>query len=214
MTHVRGNVERVNRTSVITDYELDLALKEAENIQDVFLRARAKAVISLSRLSGKRRGEIAMIPRTFFVENPPYLEVTFILEKKRKRNLIKKLSTKSFSLSDPLTQNIIEYLKLLDIKVPNAEFWLPSAKTVFGSYIIFPDKHLSGRHVFNIIRECSETMWPHLNRETVAADVVKQDDSINAIFKVQQTLDLEDFRTAFNYVKRFSKQVITRQNQT
>ena len=41
-------------------------------------------------------------------------------------------------------------------------------------------------------------------------DVVKQDDNINAIFKVQRTLDLENFETAFRYVKRFSKQVLKR----
>jgi hypothetical protein len=58
---------------------------------------------------------------------------------------------------------------------------------------------LSDREVFNIVRETSETLWPHLFRETVASDIVKQDNSIIAAFKVQKRLDLEEMKTGFNY---------------
>jgi hypothetical protein len=51
--------------------------------------------------------------------------------------------------------------------------------------MIIPDRHLSDREVFNIVRETSETLWPHLFRETVASDIVRQDNSIIAAFKVQ-----------------------------
>jgi hypothetical protein len=56
-------------------------------------------------------------------------------------------------------------------------------------------------------------MRPRLFRETVASDVVKQDNSIIAAFKVQERLDLEDMRTGFNYLQRFAKDVIRRWNQ-
>ena len=214
MTNVRGSKQRLNRQTVITDDELGQAITVANGIEDSFLKARAKAVISLCRISGKRRGEIAMLPRKNVKVNLPYLEVTFILEKKRTEKVLSKVSTKLFPIDDPLTKKVVAYMELLDIRLPNSEYLFPSAKIVFGTYIMFPEKHLSGRHIFNIIRGCSETIWPHLNRETVASDVVQQDQSINAIFKVQQTLDLSDFRTAFNYVRRFSKQVVQRQTQT
>jgi hypothetical protein len=87
---------------------------------------------------------------------------------------------------------------------------LPSGKCVFGNYFIIPDKHLSDREVFNIVRDASETIWPHLFRETVASDIVRQDNSIIAAFKVQKRLDLEDMRTGFNYLQRFAKDVIKR----
>jgi hypothetical protein len=151
-----------------------------------------------------------MIPLDNFKVTTPYLEVTFILEKKRKAVVLSKVSTKRYSLTDPLTQNILEYLAYLEKLKPKPQFWLPAGKIIFGRYALYPNAHVTGRTVFNIIRECSEKIWPHLGRETAASDVVQTDDSINGIFKVQQTLDLSSFQTAFNYVKRFSKQVISR----
>lgn len=121
-------------------------------------------------------------------------------------------SVKAFLLSDPLTQNLLKYLDYLTSLNPIPKFWLPSGKNVFGNYFIIPDKHLSDREVFNIVRDTSETMWPHLFRETVASDIVKQDNSIIAAFKVQKRLDLEDMRTGFNYLQRFAKDVIKREN--
>lgn len=201
---------RYDRTDVIQPSEMQEAIENARQIPDIYFQLRAVAVLSLLRLSGKRRGEIAMIPLDNFNKEQDYLAVKFILEKKRTTAALNKTSTKRFSLSDPLTQNVIEYLDYLKTLTPIPKFWLPSGKDVFGTYVINPERHLSGRQVFNIVRDCTEKIWPHLNRETVGADVVKQDDSINAVFKVQQTLDLDNFETAFRYVKRFSKQIIKR----
>ncbi len=122
-------------------------------------------------------------------------------------------SLKAFPLSDPLTQNVLRYYEYLSSLNPIPKFWLPSGKCVFGNYFIIPDKHLSDREVFNIVRKTSETLWPHLFRETVASDIVKQDNSIIAAFKVQKRLDLEDMRTGFNYLQRFAKDVINREPQ-
>jgi hypothetical protein len=120
---------------------------------------------------------------------------------------------KAFPLSDPLTHNVMRYCEYLRSLSPVPKFWLPSGKSIFGNYFIVPDRHLSDREVFNIVRDTSETLWPHLFRETVASDVVKQDNSIIAAFKVQERLDLEDMRTGFNYLQRFAKDVIRRWNQ-
>jgi hypothetical protein len=84
-------------------------------------------------------------------------------------------------------------------------------RSTFGNYMIVPDRHLTNHEVFNVVRETSETLWPHLFRETVASDVVKQDNSKIAAFKVQKRLDLEDMRTGFNYLQRFDKDVVKRE---
>lgn len=122
-------------------------------------------------------------------------------------------SLKAFSLSDPLTRNILKYLDYCRSLNPIPKFWLPSGKSVFGNYVIIPNQHLSDREVFNIVRATSETIWPHLFRETVASDIVKQDNSIIAAFKVQKRLDLENMRTGFNYLQRFAKDVIKREQK-
>jgi hypothetical protein len=61
------------------------------------------------------------------------------------------------------------------------------------------------------VRGLSQTIWPHLFRETVASDVIKEDSTIIAAFKVQRRLDLESYTTGFNYLRRFSSDVIKRE---
>jgi len=205
---------------------------------------RALAVLSLLRLSGKRRTEIAWIPLENFKVEKDLLTITFTLEKKKRKHkkcpacstknsstslFCKKCglqisevlvtftskqakSVKAFLLSDPLTQNLLKYLDYLTSLNPIPKFWLPSGKSVFGHYSVILNRHLSDREVFNIVRDTSETLWPHLFRETVASDIVKQDNSIIAAFKVQKRLDLEDIRTGFSYLQRFAKDVIKRGN--
>ena len=242
MTRVRNNTFRETRETVIDDDELGEALAKVSLIDEEYFRLRALAVISLLRLSGKRRTEISWIPLENFKVETDLLNVTFALEKKKRKH--KKCPScnaknpvvssfcrncglgisqvqitftskqakalKAFPLSDPLTQNIMRYYEYLRCLKPVPKFWLPSGKCVFGNYFLIPDKHLSDREVFNIVRGASETIWPHLFRETVASDIVKQDNSIIAAFKVQKRLDLEDMRTGFNYLQRFAKDVISR----
>jgi hypothetical protein len=243
MTRVRNSGFRESRETVIDENELNKALGQANSIKIEYFRLRALAVLSLLRLSGKRRTEISWIQlENFKVEND-LLTVTFALEKKRRKHKkcpicntqnsstssfckkcgldISKIpivftsrqakAVKAFPLVDSLTKNILEYLNYLRHLSPVPEFWLPSGRSVFGNYMIIPDRHLSDREVFNIVRETSETLWPHLFRETVASDIVKQDNSIIAVFKVQKRLDLEDMRTGFNYLQRFAKDVIKRE---
>ena len=85
MTNVRGDKARTERQTVITDSELQEALTKTEIQKTQYFKLRAKAVLSLFRLTGKRRGEIAMIPIENFKTEGEFLNVTFIQEKKRKR---------------------------------------------------------------------------------------------------------------------------------
>ncbi len=243
MTRVRNNAFRESRETVIEDAELEKALEKASGISDEYFRLRALAVLSLLRLSGKRRTEIAWIPLANFKVENDLLNVTFSLEKKKRKHkqcpacntknsnissFCKKCGSdiagtpviftskqakalKAFPLEDPLTQNILKYLNYLQFLRPVPKFWLPSGKNIFGNYFVIPERHLSDREVFNIVRETSETMWPHLFRETVASDIVKHDNSIIAAFKVQKRLDLEDLRTGFNYLQRFATDIIKRE---
>lgn len=109
-------------------------------------------------------------------------------------------------LSDPLTQNILRYYDYLRTTASTPKFWLPSGKSVFGNYSIIPDRHLSDREVFNIVRGTSETLWPHLFRETVASDIVRQDNSIQGAEKAR----LGRHENRFQYLQRFAKDVIKR----
>ncbi|MGA2308040.1 MAG: zinc ribbon domain-containing protein [Candidatus Bathyarchaeia archaeon] len=245
MTRVRNSSFRERRETVIGDTELSKALEQANAIDNEYFRLRALAVLSLLRLSGKRRTEISWVQLENFKAENDLLTVTFTLEKKKRKHKkcpncnTKNSSTasfckncgsdtsripvaftskqakalKAFPLTDPLTQNILKYLSYLHSLKPFPKFWLPSGKNVFGNYIIIPNQHLSDREVFNIVRDSSETIWPHLFRETVASDIVKQDNSIIAAFKVQKRLDLEDMRTGFNYMQRFAKDIINRETR-
>ncbi|MGD0645873.1 MAG: hypothetical protein ABSA75_13285 [Candidatus Bathyarchaeia archaeon] len=48
-------------------------------------------------------------------------------------------------------------------------------------------------------------------RPAARGTVKKQDYSIIADFKVQKRLDLEDMKTGFNYLQRFTKEIIKRE---
>ena len=100
MTRVRNNAFRENRETVIDDNELSKALDQANTIDNEYFRLRALAVLSLLRLSGKRRTEIAWIPLENFKAENDLLAVTFTLEKKkRKHKKCPACSTKNSSLS-------------------------------------------------------------------------------------------------------------------
>jgi site-specific recombinase XerD len=72
--------------TVIEDSELNRALDHASRIKNEYFRLRALAVLSLLRLSGKRRAEISWIPlENFKVEND-LLNVTFALETKKRKH--------------------------------------------------------------------------------------------------------------------------------
>ena len=251
MTRIRGSKLREGRETVISDQELAEAFAVAEQISEPYFRLRAKAVLALFRLSGKRRGEIANTPLDNFKVEGDLLNVTFILEKKQRKfkecpfcctgadkngtpkqtrnnknamfcfkcgkdigvapvtapmKEVKK--TKAFRLGNPLTKHILVYIDFLKTLKPAPKFWLPSGKSIFGHYLIVSDDHLKGRQVFNIIRGTSETVWPHLFRETVASDVIKKDNSLMAIYKVKQRLDHANVSTSYLYIERYSKEVI------
>jgi hypothetical protein len=86
LAHVRNNAFRETRETVIDDVELNIALDQANGINNKYLGLRALAVLSLLRLSGKSRTEISWIPlENFKVEND-LLNVTFALEKKKRKH--------------------------------------------------------------------------------------------------------------------------------
>jgi integrase len=214
MTRVRNSTLREERTTVVTDSEFAEVMRKATEIRDIFLRLRARAILCLFRLTGKRRGELAMLPLENFRIQGNYLTVTFILEKKRKDILLSKTSDKSIPLTDPLTRPILEYLEYLHRLEPKPKYFLPRVKSLFGNNFIMLEHHISGRQVFNVVRKLSGSLWPHLFRETAACDVIKSDSSIMGAFKVQRRLDLEDFRTGFSYLRRFAADVIEREQGT
>lgn len=214
MTFVRGDPERINRKTVITDEEFQELLNKADHIEEEFFRLRAKALLCVLRLTGKRQNEIASLEVSDFKVEEGFLNITFTLLKKRKKTVVTRRSTKAIPLSDPLTKPILEYLDYLNKLNPKPKYFLPRAKSIgFNkkSYMLFPDKHITGRQVFNIVRSLSNKVWLHLFRETVASDVIKSDPSIIGAFKVQRRLDLDDHRTGFRYLVRFASDIITRE---
>jgi len=213
MTHVRNSKLRENRQTVITDNEFAEAVKRAEQMKGEFFRLRASALLCILRLTGKRRTEVAMLRLDSFKVESGFLNITFILLKKRKGHVLQRQATKQIPLTDPLTKPILRYLAYLRSLEPQPQFFLPRVKSVFGYNVILSDAHISGRQVFRIVRSLSETMWPHLFRETVGSDVIREDSSIIGAFKVMRRLDLEDFRTGFNYLRRFAGDVIRREEE-
>ena len=122
-------------------------------------------------------------------------------------------ATKELPVADPLTKYIIAYITFLKSLQSKPVFLFPPVVPIFGGEeIVCFDRHITGRTVFNIIKTVNPRAWAHLFRETAAADVIKQDDSLTAVFKVQRRLDLESYEVAFNYLRRFSVDKIERES--
>ena len=211
MTRVRGSKGRVERKTVIGDREFRQILEGAAEIEKPFFRLRLKALLCVLRLSGKRRGEVAVLERDDFKVKGDLLYITFTVLKKRKKKVLPTRSSKAIPLSDPLTKPVLEWLRYLEKLDPKPKHFLPRVRSVFGLNYIEANQHISGRHVFTLVRSCSDLIWPHLFRETVASDVIQKDPSIIGAFKVQERLDLKDIETGFAYLRRFAVDIIDRE---
>lgn len=73
----------------ITDIQVLEDIKKADEISDTYFKLRAKAIISIARIWGKRRGEIALLKNDEVTINKEEnsLEINFNLLKKRKMGL-------------------------------------------------------------------------------------------------------------------------------
>jgi len=216
VTFVRGNKLRTERKKVITEDEFKEMLHKATRIKDdkslgAFFRLRALALLSILWLTGKRRGELATLMLDDVKVEGEFLNLTFTLEKKRKGHVLTKRATKSVPLTNEITRHILNYVEYLKKLQPTPKYLFPRVKSVFGHNIIIPDKHLTGRQLFNIVRSLSESVWPHLFRETAASNVIRQDSSIIGAFKVMRRLDLKDYRTGFRYLMRYASDIIERE---
>jgi len=124
------------------------------------------------------------------------------------------VSLQSISLGDKYAAPIIQYYNYMTTNHPEAQYLFPSGMTVFGqTYLIFPDQPLSGSQLLRIIKPLKNDAWLHLFRETKGAEVAKAHGrTLNAIYEVKDSLDLENEETAYRYVRRYvaKKQEIER----
>jgi hypothetical protein len=117
---------------------------------------------------------------------------------------------KGVSVHDKYAKLILEYLAFLKANHDETSWLFPSGKTVFGeTYILYPEKQLSGRHILSLIKPLNPTVWMHLFRETRGAEVARDKGrSLDSVFAVRDSLDLENEATAYRYVRRYAVEVV------
>jgi integrase len=206
------SLHRKSRKTVISDEEFQGMMDRTRELEPMFYRLRTRALLALFYLTGKRRSELVRLEVDDFKEKDEMLQVTFTLSKKRRESVITKRATKSIPLSDPLTQPILEYLDYLETLNPKPQFFLPRTVLAPGSsFTIMSEASIGGRQLLNLIRQVSDEVWPHLFRETQAAQVVQQDSSILGAYKVKERLNLESVQTGFRYLERYATDIIRRE---
>jgi len=217
MTNV--DEDRKNR-SVLSDREFNLLRAEARVNPFDFLALRNEALLCALRLFGKRRAEFGYskvspgLLRTDVWVDDYYINFNFKVLKKHKSKLPEYL--KRVSVEDPLAYPILNYINYLDALEEEVTYFLPSAKNVFGNYIISYDKCLPDRCVYDVVRTlgnaCGVIVWPHLFRETVGADEVEKDPSVYGVAKVMTRLNIHE-RTAWAYMERHVMNIVKSQIQ-
>jgi integrase len=105
-------------------------------------------------------------------------------------------------LKDKYAKLVFAYYSYMKANYPTAKFLFPSGKAFFGNYIVFPEKNLSGRQILNLIKELEPTAWTHLFRKGKGSEVArKYGRTLESVFMVKETLDLERQETALHYIE-------------
>lgn len=112
-------------------------------------------------------------------------------------------SLKSEELTSPFVQIIIEYWEYVKNNFPSAKFLFPAGKAIFSNYMINNEDHLQGQSLLLIVKDLDPDLWLHLFRELKGGEVAKAfGRTIQAVYEVKDTLDLEKEETAWHYIKR------------
>jgi len=117
--------------------------------------------------------------------------------------------TKKVSVTDKYAKLILDYVAYLKEKYPKAQYVFPSGRTVFGqAYIVMDDRPLSGRQLLNLIKPLNRRVWLHLFREFLGKTIAEEDNTIQGVYRVKESLDLEQEETAWRYIRRFGVQEV------
>lgn len=117
---------------------------------------------------------------------------------------------KRISTQDRYIKFVLEYLDYLRENHNEVKYVFPSGHSVFGTaYIFYPDKALSGRQLLRLVKPLNPKVWLHLLRETKGAEVARdRGNTLESVYAVRDTLDLENEETAYRYVRRYAVQEI------
>jgi len=234
--------EALQNRAMPTEQEIDDILKKADLLETLYFQLRAKAIIGLVKIFGKRRAELGLLePKDLLIEEG-LLYVTFTICKKSKKGFfqylqflkkqgdpellnkplpilqeecknwnltkegsrLKKYTRQKYTpISDKFAKLVIDYFDYMTENYPSAKFLFPSGKEVFGSgYLISADKALSGRQILSIVKKLDPNVWIHLFRKKKGSEVARRyGRTLESVFMVKDTLDLERLETAMHYVE-------------
>jgi integrase len=204
---------KVVRNNILDENEINQMLETADKYKAKYYKVRAKCLVAIARLTGKRRGELRLL---LFddVKVLPNGNIVMVFQLKKKRKKKKRLSRsppKTILNEDPYAKYIKEYLSFIDLFFPEPPKYLfPQCFNVFGTISFKLRKSIGDKTVFNIIKRLNPKAWVHLFRETVGAEEIKNDPTLIGVFRVQRRLDLEDTQSAFRYFQRYATDIINR----
>ena len=204
--------ERNKRKSVIESSEFNdmlEATKEEAYSARKYYRIRDRALACVFYATGKRRGEVARLEVSDLEIKGKNLSITFTVLKKRKSGTLINRREKIIKIGSMVTP-IIEYWEWMEDKVPGCKYLFPTThySPLSNTLVIRKGSHLSGRQLLRRIQKMNPESWCHLFRETMGAKVVRAKPDALAPFRVMNRLDLEDYKTAFNYFRRFAADII------
>jgi hypothetical protein len=117
-------------------------------------------------------------------------------------NVKRTLKPKVMPLSDKYAKLVLEYYEYLKQHYPFAKFLFCSGKVVFGTYYLHQEEFLSGRQILNLIKDLDPQVWCHLFRKGKGSEVArKYGRTLESVFMVKDTLDLERTETALRYIE-------------
>lgn len=81
----REATEQLKNRAIPTEKEIDASISKADQLPNEYFRLRAKAIIGLVKVFGKRRGELSRLEMADLTVEGGFLNITFTIEKKSKK---------------------------------------------------------------------------------------------------------------------------------
>ena len=225
MTNVKPELKD---RDVLSEDEVRAMIEAAGRLPREFERLRARALVAVFRLTGKRVSEVAAMRMDDVWVDEDYLYMRFrvlkrwrrvrimrgdqVLRVERRREDLKTI--KRIRLDDPqygwLAAYVLDWWWWLKKHARECEYLFPSMfyNPQTRRFFIKRGRHMTRVRIHQLLKELNPRAWPHLFRDTIAADIVRAGRDLINIYRVMDTLDHKTHHTAFNYMRRYAAQTI------
>lgn len=199
---------KIKRDDVISEVEFENLIKFVltRTYPHPYYRSVDLCLLAVLKLTGKRISEVVRLKVADVVMRDGFLLLAFYVGKKREGQRHTLRREKKIDLDARYVEHILNHKWVLNRIAPESEWMFPRTyySNFGGAFKVRSENHFSRQTGHNRLKSISENIFAHLFRDTMGAQVAREDGSIVGVFKVMVRLDLESTTSAMRYVRRYA----------